>query len=424
MEYGVGMAWGLMTGAAQLLFLDACFARRPEFGRRVPLLLLACLPALLPLPAVGKQGLAAALLVLLGLNLYRGSPLLKALLALTGCVLAALLDNIFVLGAAQLLGLTAKELAGETLVFWGAGTAAKLAECLLALLVRWLHPAGRWAAIPRQRLLLTLTYPAASLVIVGILAPFAQRTAAQGAAVVAVCEVLCVANGFGLYLLHLMERDAQARQEQIALRQQLQAQAGSLAALEAACREQRRFAHDFQRHVQTVGALLDQNETAQAREYLARLGETHAIHAPRVNTHHAVIDAILNQKYQAGREKGVDLQFSVNDLSTVRLPPDQLAVLLANLLDNAIEASLRCEGERMVLCKLVCGEELLLSVRNTSPPVELVGDGAATTKPEPENHGFGLGIVRHILRGWGGEYVMDYADGWFQFTATMPVAAP
>lgn len=44
-----------------------------------------------------------------------------------------------------------------------------------------------------------------------------------------------------------------------------------------------------------------------------------------------------------------------------------------------------------------------------------------TTKPEPQLHGFGLANIRLILEKYSGEYTMFYENGWFQFTADIPL---
>ena len=39
-----------------------------------------------------------------------------------------------------------------------------------------------------------------------------------------------------------------------------------------------------------------------------------------------------------------------------------------------------------------------------------------TTKSDPALHGFGLSNIKLILNKYAADFIMDYADGWFQFT--------
>lgn len=57
-----------------------------------------------------------------------------------------------------------------------------------------------------------------------------------------------------------------------------------------------------------------------------------------VNTHHSALDALLNQKALVARNRSIDVQFRVNDLSAVKIDLVDLTVIISNTLDNAIEA--------------------------------------------------------------------------------------
>ena len=64
----------------------------------------------------------------------------------------------------------------------------------------------------------------------------------------------------------------------------------------------------------------------------------------------------------------------------------------------------------------VLKQSFLFSVRNTTLPVEIKNDTIQTTKPNASIHGFGLSNIKLILNKYHADFVMDYEDGWFQFT--------
>ena len=112
-------------------------------------------------------------------------------------------------------------------------------------------------------------------------------------------------------------------------------------------------------------------EIDEAKKYIQTIQGQQTTRIFCVNSHHPIIDAVLNHKYQTAREHGIDVQIKVNDLSGVALETDQLVVLLSNLLDNAIEGCCRVDGERNLYCSIIADDDLLLSVRNTSQPVKI-----------------------------------------------------
>lgn len=110
------------------------------------------------------------------------------------------------------------------------------------------------------------------------------------------------------------------------------------------------------------------------------------------------------------------------DLSNLPFDASDIVVLLSNLLDNAIEACQQYDkGDKAIHVMAVAQQDFFVSVRNTSEPVVIINGSIPTTKPEPQMHGFGLANIRLILEKYSGEYTMFYENGWFQFTADIPL---
>ncbi len=213
------------------------------------------------------------------------------------------------------------------------------------------------------------------------------------------------------------KRDISMDSEALLLRQHMELQSESMNALEQSYRLQRKSAHEFEHHLQVLRDLLDRGETEAAREYLARLKKNRSIQLMHVSSRHPVVDVILNQKYHTARQNEINMQIRVNDLSGMGLPSDSLAVILTNLLDNAIEACRRIDGYRELFCAVLWDEGLSISIRNTSPPVNIVEGRIPTSKADSLSHGFGLLSVSHVLDQLGAEYTFGYEEGWFHFSA-------
>lgn len=206
-------------------------------------------------------------------------------------------------------------------------------------------------------------------------------------------------------------------QDTLLLRQHMELQQDSMRALEQNYRLQRKSVHEFEHHLQVLRGLLDQGEVERARDYLNRLKKDRSIHLMSVNSHHPVIDVILNQKHRTAQENGIKMQIRVNDLSAVDIPSDDLVVVLTNLLDNAIEACRRIDGYREIRCTVLYDEGLYISIRNTSAPVEVVDGRIPTSKQDSLSHGFGLMSVSFVLDQLNAEYTFGYDEGWFHFAA-------
>ena len=201
------------------------------------------------------------------------------------------------------------------------------------------------------------------------------------------------------------------------LRQHMEMQQESMAALEQNYRMQRKSSHEFEHHMQVLRDLLDRGEADAARDYLDRLKKNRSIHVMNVSSNHPVIDVILNQKYQTARENEIKMQIQVNDLSALTIPTDSLVVVLTNLLDNAIEACRRLDGYREIFCSVLYDDGLYISIRNTSEEVAIVDGKIPTSKQDSLSHGFGLLSVTYVLDKLDAEYTFGYDEGWFHFAA-------
>ena len=62
-----------------------------------------------------------------------------------------------------------------------------------------------------------------------------------------------------------------------------------------------------------------------------------------MNTHNPLLDALLSKKYEAASRKGVMVYFDLPDLRDMPLGQTDLAIVLSNLLTNAIEAAAQAD---------------------------------------------------------------------------------
>lgn len=111
-----------------------------------------------------------------------------------------------------------------------------------------------------------------------------------------------------------------------------------------------------------------------------------------MNTNHVIVNTVLNQKYNEAAKRKVLIVCRFNDLKGIWLEDQDVVVILANLLDNAIRASEECEEEHTIYftMRLIDGT-LSLDIQNTyQGPVTIVDNELRTTKREDGRHGYGI----------------------------------
>lgn len=137
-------------------------------------------------------------------------------------------------------------------------------------------------------------------------------------------------------------------------------------------------------------------------------------------TGNALVDFLLTQKVNEARQKNIRIMTSVAPLSKLSVQEEDLCALLANLLDNAIEASLgRTDGDIQLFLDRVKGY-LRIRVRNRADETLLrENPSLRTTKQDQEHHGVGLSVVRSITAKYQGNFEAQWDNGYFCATAML-----
>lgn len=99
--------------------------------------------------------------------------------------------------------------------------------------------------------------------------------------------------------------------------------------------------HDMKNHSLCLAQLLEKDNIEEAKAYLeqwnAGIEEGEAV----IHTGSVFADALLNPKYRQARKFGIDISIQMSVPGEDRIAPIDLCCLLANALDNAIEACRR-----------------------------------------------------------------------------------
>lgn len=171
---------------------------------------------------------------------------------------------------------------------------------------------------------------------------------------------------------------------------------------------QARKTHDYKNQLQVISRMLKTDSVEAVQAYIGELTGGLIKEMDYINTNHSVINAVLNIKYKEAKEKGITLNVQCNDLSGVSLEESDLAVLLGNLLDNAIEACECEEGNQYIQFKMILEErQLIISTKNRSRnSLSMEGRRFVSTKRNSGEHGIGTANIEAVAKKYGGIYVL------------------
>lgn len=176
--------------------------------------------------------------------------------------------------------------------------------------------------------------------------------------------------------------------------------------------ELRRFRHDYRNHMIVVNAYLRSGCVDEASAYLAAISSHVDGVLNKIVTGNFVADAILNHKAVTAAEDAIALTFD-GAIPGEGIANEDLCTILANLLDNAIEAcrKLPATAERRIRVKGAgLNDTFLLHVEN---PTMLTAVPAKTTKRDSRNHGIGLRNVTRVAKSYDGSVSCNVDNGVF-----------
>ena len=161
------------------------------------------------------------------------------------------------------------------------------------------------------------------------------------------------------------------------------------------------------------------SEAASAQDLLGRLGE--GIEEP-------VLVALLLGKTATARERGVTLRIEPGARLCSGFPPTELATIVGNLVDNALEA-LGPDREGTVTVTLEDdGDHATIEVRDDGPGLaphvlaRVFEPGVTTKAPGPLGRGLGLALVKRATNALGGSVEARNEEG-AVFTVRLPHTA-
>lgn len=187
--------------------------------------------------------------------------------------------------------------------------------------------------------------------------------------------------------------------------------------------KQERRSHEFTNQMTAIKGMLEQGKIEELQEYVNVVVEKERASMPEINTNHAIINAILNTKYDEATKKGITFVLKVSDLSHITISDEDIVILLSNLLNNAIEACEKTE-EKMIKMKFAIEEDqIIFSISNSVAKEPVIVDGTiVSTKEDCEDkHGFGLKNVVEVIDKYKGNYVIDFDEKMFLVSIVMPV---
>jgi len=133
-------------------------------------------------------------------------------------------------------------------------------------------------------------------------------------------------------------------------------------------------------------------------------------------TDNIIINKILVIKAKFARENNIDINISCGNTTNINIKPQDIISLLSNIIDNAIEGSIKSSDKKI---------EIQLGVENNNLEVMIANSfdtySPKTKKENPKYHGFGIKIIKEIVKKYNGIYETNILNNMFYTTITLTI---
>lgn len=184
----------------------------------------------------------------------------------------------------------------------------------------------------------------------------------------------------------------------------------------------RGWRHDYRNHIQLMKVLAANGDLEAIKKYLDELDTDLNTVDTVVKTGNAMADAILNSKISLAKSKGIAVKVDAHIPVKLKMSELDLCVIIGNLFDNAIDASMALpEEQRLIRVYMdMKNTQLYISFTNFTATKKLakVGNRFRTTKGD--GHGFGLVRIDNIIERLDGYLSRNSEDGAFTTEILIP----
>jgi len=180
--------------------------------------------------------------------------------------------------------------------------------------------------------------------------------------------------------------------------------------------------HDFKNHLIALSEIVNKDE--KAYNYIQHLIADTRNSSVVCQSGNDIIDAIINSKIAVATEKGINFGFEISLPEKIMISPVDICAVLANQLDNAIEACERITDSNEKKINVHIGQQssfLLFKVENTVKENPFLPDGILKLRKKelPGLHGIGIPNIERTAKKYNGYLKNDYKDGIFISTVML-----
>ncbi|MDE5699536.1 MAG: GHKL domain-containing protein [Lachnospiraceae bacterium] len=187
-------------------------------------------------------------------------------------------------------------------------------------------------------------------------------------------------------------------------------------------RQMRGWRHDYRNHIQVLKSYADMGALDDIRRYLDELDTDLNTVDMALKTGNKMTDIILNSKISLAKSKDIAVTADAHVAVELTTAEIDLCIIIGNLFDNAIEASMALpKEERMIRVYMdMKNTQLYMSFTNRTAVKKQHKENGRFRTSKGNGHGYGLVRIDTIIERYQGYIRRNSEDGAFTTEILLP----
>lgn len=189
----------------------------------------------------------------------------------------------------------------------------------------------------------------------------------------------------------------------------------------------RAIRHDYRNHLQVMDVFVQSKQYDLLEDYILQLNNELNQVDTIIQTGNTLIDALVNTKLTIAKQSGIELDATAIAPADLTVQNVDLAVIIGNLLSNAIEATsqqLKKQDESPPFIRLYIApmkNNLYINITNT---MDINPQQQFMSLKAPNRQGYGIRRIDQTVQKYQGFVNRQWEDGVFATEITIPLIQP
>ena len=230
--------------------------------------------------------------------------------------------------------------------------------------------------------------------------------------------VLVLSNIIVFHLIDNSYKESEREKKLTAVTELLHAQSEQYEQMQQHNHRVMKMRHDQKNFILGLLSLLESGDAAAAEALLKR--ELDMLKKPDEYDFNNIVSAVVKTKSDWASSHGVAIDFKYSELHKIQISAVDIAIILGNALDNAIESTQKTEGVDKTIRLIVKINQDLIVIIIKNPTKEPVNTAnLISTKRNNGSRGFGIVGIEELTKKYEGEVIFRYEDHAFETNIVM-----